>query len=135
MDSLILNDLRKNYLVSCSVYILIVIFVFLFGFSTNLCGLLTFIRFLPRKVGVGNDLLIVSMMNQCSFGSHGTLFHYTNLNLFACKIISYLLFVFTRTTYWLTSFVTIERVCVVLFPTSSVIYLKLFSHFYTHVPN
>lgn len=131
VDSLIINDIRKNYLVSCIVYIFIVIFVFLFGFFTNLCGLLTFIRPLPRKVGVGNYLLIVSMLNQCSLltlllkiihiilGSNGTLFHYTNVNLYACKIISYLLSVFTRTTYWLTSFVTIERVCVVLFPTSS----------------
>lgn len=132
VDSLIINDLRTNSLVSCIVYMLIVIFVFLFGLFNNLCGLLTFTRPLPRKVGVGNYLLIVSMIDQCSLltlllkmihiilGGNGTLFYYVSLNRYACKIISYLLSVFTRTTYWLTSFVTIERVCVVLFPTSSI---------------
>ena len=32
--------------------------------------------------------------------------------------MSYLLSVLTRITYWLTSFVSIERLCLVLFPTS-----------------
>jgi hypothetical protein len=104
--------------------------VFLFGFFSNLCSFLTFIRPKPRKVGVGNYLLIVSIVDQCSllllllktihiiFGSNGTLFYYESFNLYSCKVVSYLLSVFTRTTYWLTSFVTIERLCAVLFPTS-----------------
>ena len=52
-------------------------------------------------------------------GSHGTLFTYESVNLHSCKIVSYLLSVFTRLAYWITSFVTIERLCVVFYPTSA----------------
>jgi hypothetical protein len=33
-----------------------------------------------------------------------------------CKIVSYMLSVTTRYTYWLTSWITIERVCFILYP-------------------
>jgi hypothetical protein len=130
LDSLIVKDIQNNYQLSSGVYMSIVLLIFLFGFFNNLCSFLTFIRPKLRKVGVGNYLLIVSIVNQCSllvlllkmihiiFGSNGTLFNYENLNLYSCKIISYLLSVLTRITYWLTSFVTMERLCIVLFPTS-----------------
>jgi len=130
LDSLIVKDVQNNHQILSAIYISIVALTFLFGLFNNLCSFLTFIRPKPRKVGVGNYLLIISVVDQCSLlflllkvihiilGSNGTLFYYEKLNLYSCQIISYLLSVFTRITYWLTSFVTIERLCTVLFPTS-----------------
>jgi hypothetical protein len=128
LDSLIVKNNRQ---LSTGIYISIVLLIFLFGFFNGLNSFLTFIRPKPRKFGVGNYLLIISIVDQCSLllllfkiihiilGSNGTLFYYENFNLYPCKIISYLLSVFTRITYWLTSFVAIERLCLVLFPTSA----------------
>ncbi len=130
LDSLIAKDIQNNRQVFSIVYILIVVLIFLFGLFNNLCSFLTFIRPKPRKVGLGNYLLIVSIVNSCSLlllllkiihiilGSNGILFYYESLDLYSCKVISYLLSVFTRITYWLTSFVAIERLYVFLFPTS-----------------
>ena len=82
---------------------------------------------------VENSLLIVSIVDQCPLlllffkiidiilGSNGILFSHENVNLYSCKLISYLLSVFTRITYWLTSSVTTERLCLTLFPTSAVL--------------
>jgi hypothetical protein len=64
-------------------------------------------------------LLLLFKILHIILGSNGTLFYYRNLNQYSCKIISYFLSVFTRTTYWITSLVTIERLCMVLFPTST----------------
>ena len=131
LDSLIIKDLQNNHQVSIGIYILIIVLIFLFGSFNNFNSFLTFIRPKPRKMGVGNYLLIVSIVDQCSLlllflkvihiilGSNGTLYYYTNLNLYSCKIVSYLLSVLTRITYWLTSFITIERLYLVFFPTSS----------------
>jgi hypothetical protein len=128
LDSLIVKNNRQ---LSTGIYISIVLLIFLFGVFNGLNSFLTFIRPKPRKFGVGNYLLIISIVDQCSLllllfkiihiilGSNGTLFYYDNFNLYSCKIVSYLLSVFTRITYWLTSFVAIERLCLVLFPTSA----------------
>ena len=133
LDSLIVKDTMQNHRLFSSIYMSITLLIFLFGLFNNLCSLLTFMRPSPRKFGVGNYLLIVSVINQCSllllvlkmihivFGSNGSLFEFTNRNLYSCKIASYLLSVFTRITYWLSSFVTLERLCMVLFPTSSIL--------------
>jgi len=133
LDSLIVKDTMQNHRLFSSIYMSITLLIFLFGLFNNLCSLLTFMRPSPRKFGVGNYLLIVSVVNQCSllllvlkmihiiFGSNGSLFEFTNRNLYSCKIASYLLSVFTRITYWLSSFVTLERLCMVLFPTSSIL--------------
>jgi hypothetical protein len=130
LDSLIVKDVETSATLSTCIYLSIAILIFLIGLFNNLCSFLTFARVKSRKFGVGNYLLIVSVVDQCSLlllllkiihiicGSNGTLFHYESLNSYSCKIISYLLSAFTRITYWLTSLVTIERLCVVLFPTS-----------------
>jgi hypothetical protein len=133
LDSLIVKDILNNRQVSSGVYITVALLIFLFGFFNNLCSFLTFTRPKPRTFGVGNYLLIVSIVDQCSllllllkifhiiFGNNGTLFYYENFNFYSCKIVSYLLSVFTRITYWLTSFITMERLCIVLFPTSTIL--------------
>ena len=130
LDSLIVKDIQTSAKLSTSINISVAILIFLFGLFNNLCSFLTFVRPKSRQVGVGNYLLIVSIIDQCSlllllskiihiiFGSNGTLFYYESLNLYSCKIVSYLLSVSTRITYWITSLVTTERLCMVLFPTS-----------------
>jgi hypothetical protein len=132
LDSLMIKDIQTNRELSIGLYVSIILLVFLFALFNNLSSFLTFARPKPRKFGVGNYLLLVSIVNQFSLlfllaklvhiilGSNGILFYYKTLNLFSCKIISYLLSVFTRITYWLTSLVTIERLCIVLFPTSHI---------------
>ncbi|CAF0877756.1 unnamed protein product [Didymodactylos carnosus] len=63
--------------------------------------------------------------------------------MIGCAVVSYLLSVFTRINYWLTTLVTIERLSMVLFPTSttlkkprvalSLILLVIFTIFGMHV--
>jgi hypothetical protein len=130
LDSLIVKDIQNNLQTSIGIYILILILMFLFSLFNNICSFLTFLRPKPRKVGVGNYLFIISIVDPCSLlllllkflhiilGSNGKLFYYKNYNLYSCKIVSFLLSVFPRITYWLTSFVTIDRLCMVIFPTS-----------------
>jgi hypothetical protein len=130
LDSLLAKDVQNQRRWPSTVYITIGAIFFLLGAFNNYCSFITFIRPKPRKVGVGNYLLIVSILNQCSLlslllkiieivlGSTGALFNYEWFNLYACKIISYLLSVFTRITYWLTSLVSIERLSIVLVPTA-----------------
>ena len=130
LDSLIVKDIQNNYPVAIGVLLSVAFLIFLFGLFNNFSSFLTFIRRKTRKFGVGNYLLMISIIDQCSLlllvfkiihiilGTNGTLFSYKNLNLYSCKVVCYLLSVFTRLTYWLTSFVTMERLCVVLFPTS-----------------
>ena len=130
LDSLIVKDIQNNRRTSTCVYISIVVLIFFFGLFNNLNSFLTFVRPTARKFGVGNYLLVIQIVNQCSLlllllkvihiilGTNGTLFYYENFNLYSCKIVSYLLSVFTRITYWLTSFVAMERLCLVLFPTA-----------------
>lgn len=133
LDSLIVKDIQKSHRVSSGIFISIALLIFLLGLFNNTSSFLTFIRGKARKSGVGNYLLIISIVDQCSLlfllfkfiyiilGTNGTLFSYRNLNLYSCKVISYLLSISTRLTYWLTSFVTIERLCMVLFPTSAIL--------------
>jgi hypothetical protein len=133
LDSLIVKDIQNHRQISTGFYISVVVLIFLFGLFNNLNSFLTFIRPKPRKMAVGNYLLIISIVDQCSLlllffkvihiilGINGTLFSYPNVNLYSCKIVSYLLSVLIRITYWLTSFISIERLCLVLFPTSVIL--------------
>lgn len=133
LDSLIAKDIQTNRKLFSGVYISTIVIIFLFGLFNNLCSYVTFRRPKPRKFGLGNYLLIISITNQFSLtllllkvihitlGSNGTLFYHSSFNLYSCKIVSYLLSVCTRITYWLTSLVTIERLWIVLFPTSNIL--------------
>ncbi|CAF4025453.1 unnamed protein product [Rotaria sp. Silwood2] len=129
VDSLIAHDIissRKK--ISISIYVLISSLAFLLGFVNNICSFLTFKQPKPREYAAGNYLLILSIFNQCSLfillvkiihtvlNLNGNLFN-TLLNLYMCKIISYLLSVLTRINYWLTSLITIHRLGLVLYPT------------------
>lgn len=121
LDSLLSTDslaVRINY--TCLTALL-----FVYGLFTNTCSLVTFKRPQQRKFAVCNYLLFVSVLNQCALFFLFLKFVYIlggfenpyTLNLISCKTISYLLFVFTRAAYWLTSWVTCDRLGMALFPT------------------
>ena len=124
LDSLIVHD---NLYIQ-AVYIAIVSILFLCGVMTNVCSLATFARAKPRKIGVGNYLLIVTLMNKASLtclllkvthiyiGSRQLLAKHPTTNTILCKAVSYFLSGSTRTNYWLLTWVTIERVSLVMFP-------------------
>ncbi|CAF1444399.1 unnamed protein product [Adineta ricciae] len=92
--------------------------LFLFGAFTNLCSFCTFIRPKPRKLSVGNYLLIVSILNTCAiFCLFIELIQSLGFTSdVSCKISNYLLSVFTRCTYWLTTWITIDRLRTSLSP-------------------
>ena len=118
IDSLVIDYSREVKLI----YLSMMFFLFLLGLFNNLCSFLTFKRTVPRKVGVGNYLFIISCLNQISLlllWIKLIQITYGLIDLPSCKIISYLLSVVTRLTYWLTSWVTIDRLLIILFPTST----------------
>ncbi len=94
LDSLMVKDTQTNRKLSVGLYVSIIILVFFFALFNNLASILMFVRPNPRKFGVGNYLLFVSIINQFSFlfllakvihiilGSSGILFHYKIFNLF-----------------------------------------------------
>ena len=92
------------------------------GFFNNFCSFLTFIRPTPRKFGVRYYLLIITCLNQISLFCVLVKFiqiivETTTIEL--CRAVSYSLSTFTRSTYWLTSWVTIDRLLLIIIPTSS----------------
>ncbi|UJR34620.1 hypothetical protein I4U23_027397 [Adineta vaga] len=106
------------------VYFIFVIFIFIIGFFNNFCSLVTFQRPTPRKFTVGNYLFVVTCLNQIAL-----LFLLIKIiqitfnitDIMSCKIISYLSSVSTRLTYWLTSWITIDRLLIIVYPTSIVV--------------
>lgn len=117
IDSLLVNDSKKVKIL----YLSIVGLLFIIGLFNNFCSFITFQRSSPRKFGVGNYLFIITFLNQaallcllCKFIQ--ITFGISNVRF--CKAFSYLLSVFTRSIYWLTSCVTIDRFLLILFPTS-----------------
>ncbi len=103
------------------VYVTLVFLVFIIGFLNNLFSFVTFKRPTPRKFGSGIYLLIVTCLNQIvllclllkfihiTFGISG---------VGSCKVVSYLLSVLTRSIYWLTSWTSVDRFLLILYPTS-----------------
>ena len=120
LDSLIINDEKYVKII----YLTVLIVLVLIGLFNNLCSFITFKRPASRKVAVGNYLFIITCFNQLAlfsllFKFIQVIFQTTDVG--SCKAISYLLSVFTRSTFWLTSWVTIERLFIVLSPFSSLL--------------
>jgi hypothetical protein len=118
LDSLLV-DFSKEVKI---IYAFIVFLLFVIGLFNNFCSFVTFKRSTPRKFGVGNYLLMVSCLNQIVLLC--LLFKFIQItfgiiNAGSCKAVSYFLSVMTRSTYWLTSWVTVDRLLIILFPTSS----------------
>ena len=104
------------------IYVTLSFLLFTIGFFNNLCSFVTFKRPTPRKVGVGNYLLMITCLNQISLICLLVKFIQIAsgiMNVESCKAISYLFSVFTRLTYWLTSCVTLDRLFLIFFPTST----------------
>jgi hypothetical protein len=117
LDSLMVDYSKEVKII----YLSIMFLLFLIGLFTNLCSFFTFKRPNSRKIGIGNYLFIITCLNQMSlFCLLIKLIQITFgiINLESCKTISYLLSVFTRLTYWLISWVTIDRLLTIIFPTS-----------------
>jgi hypothetical protein len=103
------------------IYLSIIILLFIIGLITNLSSFVTFKRPTPRKFGTGTYLLMVTCFNQLAlFCLLGKFIQITFgiSSVLSCRILSYLLSVFTRSTYWLTSWVTVDRIFIILFPNS-----------------
>ena len=128
LDSIIIED---SFYIRF-IYLFIALLIFFIGLFNNICSFSTFKRRTPRKMGAGNYLFIVSIMSQLSLllvllkmthiliSSNNLIDNFQFLNMIMCKIISYVLSVTTRSTYWLLSLVTIERLSLVLYPTATV---------------
>ncbi len=110
---------KKKQIYQLDFYISFAFIFFLFGIFNNLCSFLTFIRSKPRKFGVGTYFLLLLKIIRVILKSSGISFWHDTLNIFSYKIISYLLPVFTRINYWLSSRFTIERLRSMLFPTEA----------------
>jgi hypothetical protein len=132
LDSLIIKDVESQRDLSIGIYVFIISLAFLIGIFNNICSLFVFSRKNPRQVGVGNYLLLVSVVNIISLiflfvkiihillGSAGLLMN-NQINLICCKLFSSLLSITVRVNYWLISLITIERLCAVIFPTKILI--------------
>ena len=118
LDSLIVGYGKQIKII----YVSIISLLFIVGLFNNFCSLITFKRAAPRKFTVGNYLLIVSCLNQVALLC--LLFKFVEIaigsfGVGSCKVVSYSLSVITRSTYWLTSWITVDRLLLVLFSNSS----------------
>jgi hypothetical protein len=129
LDSLIVKDSSEIRFV----YLSIALIIFLIGLFNNICSLVTFKRRATRKSGTGNYLYIVSIVSQLSLlllllkiihiliSSNNLLDNIESINEITCKTVSYLLSVFTRSTYWLLSLISIDRLFLVLYPSTTLL--------------
>jgi hypothetical protein len=129
LDSLIVKDLIGTRFI----YLSITLVIFLISLFNNICSFCTFKRHAARRVGTENHLYIVSMLSQLSLlllilkmihiiiSSNNLLDNVEILNIIMCNTISYLLPVSTRSTYWLLSLIRIERLCLVVYPTATLL--------------
>jgi hypothetical protein len=119
LDSLIVKDRFSIQMI----YLCLAMFFFFIGLLTNTCSIVTFKRPTPRVFGVGNYLFVAAIINQTSL-----FFLIVKIlsiilgtkhiaHVFFCKSIAYFLSVTTRANYWLTTWITIERLVIIIFPT------------------
>ena len=127
LDHLFYPDLiSSNSKIIVGILILIPLFVFLIALPNNIFSLMTFRR--PRCLcnGIGQYLLYMSVVNQinlaflCARLIHLVvnikgLHSHPLVDLYLCKIFSYLLTTTSRMVYWFSSLVAIERVYMTLF--------------------
>ncbi|CAF3974713.1 unnamed protein product [Rotaria sp. Silwood1] len=110
------------------VYIIIALVIVITGFLNNFLSFVTFRRPEPRKTSVGNWLFFLTLINQCTLFSLLIKFIHILLgssigwsNDASCKVTNYLLAAFTRVTFWLASWITIDRLLMIIFPTLLII--------------
>lgn len=126
LDSLLV-DFSKEIKI---IHLALAFLLFIIGFFNNLCSFVTFKRPTPRKFGVGNYLFIITCVNQLSLLCLLAKFVQISsgsANAGLCKTLSHVFSVSTRLTYWLTSWVTVNRLFVILLPTSTALKNPSFS--------
>jgi hypothetical protein len=116
LDSLIGEESRSVHLI----YFTLSVLMFLVGLLTNYGSFITFRRSVPRKFGVGYYLMILSIFNQSSLLflllKTMTILFDSCMSVVSCKTFSFVLSFSTRYTYWLTNWITLERLSSVVFP-------------------
>ena len=121
VDSLIvqINDTFRM------VYFIFICILFIIGGVFNYANILTFKRANLRKMSMRIYMTILSCIGQYSLLSlilKIILILFDSLmNDLSCKIISYMHSVSVRYSFWLTSWIAIERVCYLLFPYSTIL--------------
>ncbi|CAF4411452.1 unnamed protein product [Rotaria sp. Silwood2] len=115
LDSLLIEFSKKIKIIYTSIALLL----FIVGLFNNICSFITFKRSAPRKVAAGNYLLIASGLNQAALlclllKLLELTFEIPNEHL--CKAMSYLLSVLPRSTFYLTSWITVHGVLMTIFP-------------------
>ncbi|CAF1470016.1 unnamed protein product [Adineta ricciae] len=105
------------------IYCLITFLIFIFGGLTNYATLITFNQPNVRNTTVGIYLLFYSIISQLTLlsltlKSLQILVDFL-MNDILCKIISYMLSITMRCSFWMISWVAIVRVGFILFPFSS----------------
>lgn len=119
LDSLIGEESRR----AKSIYFTLSVLMFSVGLLTNYGSFITFRRSAPRKFGVGYYLLSLSIFNQFSLLflllKTMTILFDSSVSVASCKTFSFVLSFSTRYTYWLTNWITLERLSSVLFPVNN----------------
>ncbi len=133
LDSLI-NQVNRAIRI---IYLIFSLLIFVFGGLTNYATIVTFKRPNLRKCSMGIYMMILSVIGQCSLFSlvmKIILIVFDSLmNDISCRIISYMLSVSIRCSFWLTSLIAIERVCYVLFPFVTVLKKPLIATIITFI--
>jgi hypothetical protein len=121
LDSLIIQISRSVRLM----YLVFALVIFVIGGLTNYASIDTFKQSNLQKTSMSIYMLILSLISQYSLFSlimKIILIRFDSLmNEFSCKIISYMHSVSIRCSFWLMSWIAIERVCYLIFPYSTVL--------------
>ena len=127
LDQLFSTDLLSNRKrTTISLLIFFSSFAFLLAIPNNLFTFITVRRPVCLRQGIGHYLLWMSVSSQVSLAllsvrlihlviTMTTLRSHTTLGDILCKVLSYLLTCATRLSYWLPSFVALERVFTTVF--------------------
>lgn len=109
----------------CKISYAAVTFLFvLVGIFSNFCSVVTFQRPIIKNSGVGHFLFIVSCINPFVLFVLFVKLLQITLKIsdpWSCKVLSYSLSILTRSTLWMTSWITASRLFVIIFPTSLIL--------------
>ena len=121
LDSLVIQISRGIRVM----YLIFAFLTFVIGGISNYASIVTFKRSNLRKASMSIYMWILSLIGQYSLFSLNmkiVLILFDSLMTdVSCKIISYLHSVSIRCSFWITSWIAIERVCYLLFPYSTVL--------------
>ena len=129
LDQLLYADLTSAAKTKTIIFLTIISLIsLLLAISNNLCSFVTLRRQECLRNGVGHYLLSLTFVNQITFtlliarlvhimlGLSTSASQSIRLDLF-CKVFTYSLTCFTRLSFWLSTFVTLERVYTTVFIT------------------